>query len=73
VTHGIGAQHILEDSWVESHDAALSRLMAELGLEEQDLFRSRDQAILEAYDRRGKQIAYSLRVADEETTGRPEG
>jgi hypothetical protein len=47
--------------------------MAELGLEEQDLFRSRDQAILEAYDRRGKQIAYSLRVADEETTGRPEG
>jgi len=71
--HGVGAQHILEDGRVESHDAALSRLMAELGLEEQDLFRGRDEVVLEAYDRRGRQIAYSLRVADGETAGRPEG
>jgi uncharacterized protein (DUF488 family) len=71
--HGVGAQHILEDGRVESHDAALSRLMAELRLEEQDLFRGRDEVVLEAYERRGKQIAYSMRVPEEETAGRPEG
>lgn len=69
---GVGVQHILEDGRIESHDEALSRLMAELELEEQDLFRSRDEVVLEAYDRRGKQIAYSLHVAEGETAGRPE-
>lgn len=73
VAQGIGAQHILEDGRVESHDAALSRLFAELGLDENDLFRSRDEVMLEAYDRRGEQIAYSLHVDDEEPAGRQEG
>ena len=71
--HGIGAQHILEDGRVESHDAALSRLLRELGLDENDLFRTRDEVVLEAYGRRGQQIAYTLRVVGEETAGRPEG
>jgi hypothetical protein len=47
--------------------------MAEFDLDEQDLFRDRDDVILEAYDRRGKQIAYSLPVAAENTAGRLEG
>ena len=65
VAHGLGARHILEDGRIESHDEALSRLLAEFGLNENDLFRSRDEAILEAYDRRGRQIAYGPRGADE--------
>lgn len=72
-THGIGAQHILEDGRIESHEAALSRLLAELGLDENDLFRTREKVILEAYDQRGQQIAYGLRVADSKPTGRPKG
>jgi uncharacterized protein (DUF488 family) len=56
---GIGAQHILEDGRLESHDDALTRLLAELGIAERDLFRSRDELIIEAYSRRGQQIAYS--------------
>ncbi len=70
---GIGAQHILEDGRIESHDAALSRLLAELGLAESDLFRNRDEVILDAYDQRGKQIAYSLHVSAEEVAGRSQG
>lgn len=56
---GIGAQHILEDGQLESHDDALTRLLAELGIAERDLFRSRDESIVEAYSRRGQQIAYA--------------
>jgi uncharacterized protein (DUF488 family) len=56
---GIGAQHILEDGRLESHDDALTRLLAELGIAEHDLFRSRDELIVEAYSRRGQQIAYT--------------
>lgn len=58
-TRGIAAQHILEDGRLESHDEALTRLLAELGLAERDLFRSRDDLIVEAYNRRGQQIAYT--------------
>jgi len=56
---GITAKHILEDGRLESHDDALARLLAELGIAEGDLFRSRDELIAEAYSRRGQQIAYS--------------
>ena len=56
---GIGVQHILEDGRLESHDDALTRLLAELGIGEGDLFRSRDALIVEAYSRRGEQIAYT--------------
>ncbi len=59
VDRGIEAQHILEDGRLESHDDALSRLLRELGIAEPQLFRSRDELILEAYSRRGEQIAYS--------------
>lgn len=56
---GIGAQHILEDGRLESHDDALTRLLTELGIADRDLFRSRDESIVEAYSRRGQQIAYA--------------
>ena len=54
----IGAQHILGDGRLESHDDALTRLLAELNIGVGDLFRSHDELIVEAYARRGQQIAY---------------
>ncbi len=72
-THAVGATHILEDGRAETHEAALSRLLAELGWNERDLFRSRDELIDEAYDQRGKQIAYTLPVSNEESAGRLQG
>jgi hypothetical protein len=60
---GIAAQHILEDGHLESHEEALTRLLVELGSAERELFRSRDEMIADAYDRRGEQIAYSAKQA----------
>lgn len=56
---GIKALHILEDGRLESHEDALVRLLKELGIAEPQLFRSRDELITEAYERRGEQIAYT--------------
>lgn len=58
-THGIGAQHVLEGGQIESHDEALMRLLRELKLTDGQLFGSRDEMILDAYEQRGKQIAYT--------------
>jgi uncharacterized protein (DUF488 family) len=55
----IGVQHILADGRLESHADALTRLLRELGIAGSELFRSRDELIIEAYSRRGEQIAYS--------------
>ena len=38
---------------------AVTRLLAELDIPELDLPRTRDDLIIEAYSRRGQQIAYS--------------
>lgn len=65
-TRGIAAQHILEDGRLESHNEALTRLLAELGFAGPDLFRSRNDLIVEAYDRRGKQIAYTEKASSSE-------
>lgn len=59
VTRGIEVQHILEDGRLQSHDEALARLLKELSLPEGDLFLTRDDFIVEAYNRRGRQIAYT--------------
>jgi len=58
-TRGVAAQHLLEDSRLESHDDAMSRLLAELGIPERDMFRSRGELVVEAYRRRGQQIAFT--------------
>ncbi len=59
VGYGIGAQHILDDGRLESHEQAIERLLAELGLAGGDLFLSHDELIVDAYDRRGRKIAYT--------------
>jgi len=58
---GIAAHHILEDGRLESHEDAVTRLLTELDISERDFFRTRDDLIVEAYSRRGQQIAYTDR------------
>ena len=54
----ISVQHILADGSLESHEKILSRLLRQLRLPEQDMFRSREAVIEEAYKRQGERIAY---------------
>ena len=54
----ITVEHILENGNIESHESALNRLLNQLRLAKQDLFRSRDEMIEEAYRVQGERIAY---------------
>lgn len=56
--HGIAVEHIREDGRLESHDEALSRLLAMLKLSTEDMFRSRREVIVDAYRLQGERIAY---------------
>ena len=59
VEQGVTVSHILSDGSVESHDQSMSRLMQMLRIGENDLFRSREDAIRDAYRKRGEGIAYT--------------
>lgn len=63
---GIEARHILEDGRLESHAEAVARLLNELELPERDLFRSRDEIVADAYELRGREIAYSPQPTSQE-------
>jgi uncharacterized protein (DUF488 family) len=58
ISRGASVRHILADATVEDHEDALHRLLREVGLQERDLFRGRDDLIAEAYRRREDEIAY---------------
>jgi len=58
VRQGIRVSHILHDGTLESHDAAISRLVERLGIGEQDMFRSPDATVQLAYERQEQLIAY---------------
>jgi uncharacterized protein (DUF488 family) len=55
---GVSVSHILADGSIESHDEAMSRLMQMVRVGENDLFRSREDSLREAYRKRGEEIAY---------------
>lgn len=55
---GIVVQHILADGRLESHEAAMERLLDVVGLPHQDLFRSIDELIAEALVRQEQRVAY---------------
>ncbi len=59
VEQGVTVSHILSDGSVESHDQSMSRLMQMLRIGENDLFRSREDAIQDAYRKRSEAIAYT--------------
>jgi uncharacterized protein (DUF488 family) len=55
---GLNVEHILADGRLESHAAALSRLARIHSLPEEDMFRSREDLLAEAYSRQEERIAY---------------
>ena len=55
---GIEIGHVLEDGGCETHAEAEHRLMAMFDLAGDDLFRSHDDRLEEAYDRQGARIAW---------------
>ncbi len=63
VARGLTVRHILADGALEPHEAALDRLIDQLGLPQSDLFRSRQEIEAEAYARQGRKIAYRRATA----------
>lgn len=68
--HGVSVGHIHGDGHVESHAAAMERLMARFGLAEDELFRSPTERLKEALMRQEHRIAY---VSDELRAGKAAG
>jgi Protein of unknown function, DUF488 len=58
VTHGAQVLHIQGDGRIESHREAEQRLRRVMTLTEPDLFRTEDQILADAYERREARIAY---------------
>lgn len=62
---GVEVQHILEDGALESHESLLLRLLAEHGMEERDLFRTKDEMVTIAYEMQAEQIEYAASQAQQ--------
>jgi uncharacterized protein (DUF488 family) len=58
VCEGCSVTHILMDGSTESHQDALARLVRQLGLADEDMFRSHTVTVEEAYEKQGDRIAY---------------
>lgn len=65
---GLRIEHIHADGHLENHEAALCRLARMLNVPEEDMFRSREELLAEAYERQEERIAYDMSHADAETT-----
>jgi len=52
-------RHILEDGSLEDHDASLLRLLALHGMQENNLFHTRDELVAIAYEKQAEQIEFS--------------
>ncbi len=61
---GINVEHIHADGRLESHTAALSRLARMHNLLEDDMFRSREELLADAYHRQEERIAYDTSHGD---------
>ncbi|MGX1976068.1 DUF488 family protein [Streptomyces kronopolitis] len=56
--YGIAVEHIHGDGHAEDHTSAMRRLMANFGLDQEDLFRTSTERLHEALDRQEQRIAY---------------
>jgi len=63
----IPVAHIHADGRIESHDAALLRLARMVNVPEQDMFRSHEELMADAYRRQEERIAYTLAEASDAT------
>ena len=52
-------RHILEDGSLEDHDASLLRLLALHGMQENNLFHTKDELVAIAYEKQAEQIEFS--------------
>lgn len=62
VSRGGKVTHVLSDGALESHEDAMARLVARMGMSEEDMFRSRSVSIGEAYELQGERIAYDRKA-----------
>lgn len=58
VARGLPVLHIHADGRLETHEAAMERLLAVTGLPKEDLFRSKEELLSEALARQEQQVAY---------------
>lgn len=61
VKRGIKVTHILADGSLEKHTESIDRLLSDLGLSTDDMFRSPDDVIDDAYAKQADKIAYDRR------------
>ncbi|MFI5608580.1 DUF488 family protein [Amycolatopsis sp. NPDC051903] len=54
----VSVSHVHRDGRLETHDAAMERLMARFGLDDADLFRSRTERLEDALSRQEERIGY---------------
>lgn len=70
VARGVDVRHILPDGRLETHEAAMDRLLDIVGLPRGDMFRSRDEFVEEALARQEQKVAYvDERLASEASRG----
>jgi uncharacterized protein (DUF488 family) len=58
VAHDIEIRHILASGKIETHDEVMSRLLKQLKLPQEDLLKSRNELLMEAYKQQAEIIAY---------------
>ena len=58
VRRGVDVTHILADGSVEKHSESIERLLSALGISADDMFRSEDEVVAEAYATQANRIAY---------------
>jgi uncharacterized protein (DUF488 family) len=56
---GIRVGHILEDGTLEDHEALLLRLLALHGMQENNLFHTRDELVAIAYEKQAEEIEFT--------------
>ncbi len=59
LTLGIHVEHIHADGRLETHDAAIRRLARMHSLPEEDMFRSHEELLADAYRRQEQRVAYA--------------
>lgn len=56
---GVCVRHILEDGSLEDHDALLLRLLALHGMQENNLFQTKDELVALAYQKQAEEIEFT--------------
>lgn len=70
IKRGLDVAHILDNGRLERHSEAMERLMTELKVSGDDMFRSKEDGLIEAYAKQADKIAYDS--SDPKYKGSPE-